>query len=79
MNQSIHQMQRYVLGGVAIMVGAAVSFPIAMARVSATPKFAGQAVISQTCEGRNPTPHQVVSWLDTCRHMQVNSPPAPPK
>jgi hypothetical protein len=75
MNQSIHQMQRYVLGAVAIMAGAAVTFPIAMARVSATPKFAGQAVNSQTCEGRSPDQRQVTSWLETCRHLQVAPPP----
>jgi hypothetical protein len=77
MNQSIHQMQRYVLGGVAIMAGAAVTFPIAMARVSATPKFAGQAVNSQTCEARQPAQRQVTSWLDTCRHQRIV--PSPPQ
>jgi hypothetical protein len=72
MRQSIHQMQRYVLGGVGLLSAFAISFPIAMARVSATPKFAGQPFNSQTCKTDNPAQRQVVSWLETCRHLHID-------
>jgi hypothetical protein len=74
MRQSIHQMQRYVLGGVGLLSACAISFPIAMARVSATPKFAGQAVKSHSCAVQPLNPPQVIVWANDCRTL----PTAPP-
>ncbi len=71
MNQSIHHMQRYVLGAVGLMAAIAASFPVAMARVSSTEKLAGQAVNSYTCAGRPPAQRQVLAWAESCGSKTV--------
>jgi hypothetical protein len=67
MYQSVHHMQRYVVGAAGIMTAMVVSFSIAMIRVSSTQKFAGQPFNSQTCATDTPNQRQVVSWFQTCR------------
>jgi hypothetical protein len=74
MRQSIHQMQRYVLGGVGLLSAFAISFPIAMARVSASPKFAGQAVKSDNCAGQPLNPPRMVVWANDCRPLSLAPP-----
>jgi hypothetical protein len=68
---SIQKMHQYILGWVGILVAFAVTFPIAMARVSQTPKFTGQSVKSLECNGKTTKSRVVVSWKDTCSQMQV--------
>jgi hypothetical protein len=68
---AVHKMQRYIIGGSVLMSAMALTFPIAMSRVSQTDKFAGQPFNSQTCEAINPAQRQVTSWLETCRHLSV--------
>jgi hypothetical protein len=67
----VQRMHQYVLGWVGIFVAFMVTFPIAMSRVSQTPKFMGQAVKSLECNGKTPKAKGVVSWKDTCSQMQV--------
>jgi hypothetical protein len=64
-------MHPIVLGLVGVMSVFAITVPIAMVRVSSTEKFAGQPLNSQTCKTENPPQRQVVSWLETCRHMTI--------
>jgi hypothetical protein len=71
MKNSTAPMHAIVLGLVGVMSAFAVTIPIAIYRVSSTPKFAGQPFNSQTCETDLPAQRQVVSWLETCRHRQV--------
>jgi hypothetical protein len=66
MHQSVHQMQRYVLGWTLLLIGFGATFPIALWRVSQTPKFTGQAVKSQNCSSQDFPNHQPVSWLADC-------------
>jgi hypothetical protein len=67
----IQRMHQYVLGWIGIFVAFVVTFPIAMSRVSQTPKFTGQAVKSLECNGKTAKIKGVVSWTDTCSQMQV--------
>jgi hypothetical protein len=67
------QMHKYVLGWVGLFIAFAVTFTIAIARVSQTKKFAGQAVKSLDCSGKSLKTRNVVSWKDTCSQMQVGS------
>jgi hypothetical protein len=71
MKNSTAPMHSIVLGLVGVMSVFAITIPIAIYRVSATEKFAGQPFNSQTCKTDNPAQREVVSWLETCRHMQV--------
>jgi hypothetical protein len=71
MNNSKTQMHYIILGLTSVMGAVAVSVPIAMSRVSSTPKFAGQPFNSQTCETANPAQRQVTSWNQTCRYLSV--------
>jgi hypothetical protein len=71
MNQSIHQMQRYVLGGVFLMSAIAVSFPIAMARVSQTSQFPSQAIRSKDCAGQPVKEARVIAWAKDCAPLKV--------
>jgi hypothetical protein len=64
-------MHKYILGWVAVFVAFGVTFPIAMARVSQTEKFAGQAVKSLECNGNSLKTRSVVSWLETCSQKRV--------
>jgi hypothetical protein len=50
---SIFKMHRYVWGWMAIFVAFTVSFPVAMMRVSQTPKFVGQPLKSLNCKGQS--------------------------
>jgi hypothetical protein len=67
----VQKMHQYVLGWVAIFVAFVVSFPIAMARVSQSAKFTGQAVKSLECNGKTSKTGAVVSWKESCSQMQV--------
>jgi hypothetical protein len=75
MNKSLHQMQRYVIGGVVLLSAFAVSFPIAMARVSQTKKFPGQSVKSENCQTQPTENFQVTSWWADCRPLTMQSKP----
>jgi hypothetical protein len=70
-------MHRYVLGLTGVMALIGITLPIAIWRVSSTQKFAGQPFHSQTCTAQQPTKLEVVSWLATCRHMQMEPLPSP--
>jgi hypothetical protein len=69
---SVKKMHQYVLLWVGIFVAFVVTLPIAMARVSQSPKFMGQAVKSLDCNGKSLKKRAVVSWNDACRSMQVS-------
>jgi hypothetical protein len=77
MNKSLHQMQRYVVGGVVVLSAFAISLPIAMARVSQTKKFPGQSVKSETCQSQKTETYQVVSWWGDCMPLTVAPEPKP--
>lgn len=68
---SIHKMQRYIVSGVVLMSAIAISFPIAMSRVSATKKFPGQAVKSQDCASHALEESKVVTWAKDCAPLKV--------
>jgi hypothetical protein len=70
-NPTIHKMQRYILGGVGLISAMGITFPIAMARVSQTAKFPGQAVISEDCAGQPPKQAKVVVWAKDCAPLKV--------
>jgi hypothetical protein len=53
----------------------AVTLPIAIWRVSQTPKFTGQAVVSFDCGGKPPPQRQVVTEL-YCANLTVQPLPA---
>jgi hypothetical protein len=78
MKDSTTQMHYIVLGLTGLMSAFAITVPIAIARVSSTEKFAGQPLNSQTCETYKPPKRQVVSWLETCRHISVAPLPKTP-
>lgn len=63
------KMHKYIAGWVAIFVVFAVSFPVAMMRVSQTDKFAGQPLNSLTCEGQMPT-QRAVTQFATCTQLK---------
>ena len=69
--KSIHKMQRYVLGGVALLSAMGLSFPIAMARVSATKQFPGQSVKSQDCANQTLKESKVIEWVKDCAPLKV--------
>lgn len=69
--KSIHKMQRYVVGGVVLMSAVGLSFPIAMAKVSATKKFPGQAVKSQDCAAQTLKESKVIEWAKDCAPLKV--------
>jgi hypothetical protein len=72
MQQSTARMHQGVFGLVGVMATFAVTFAIAMVRVSQTEKFAGQPFNSQTCEAKLQSgDRKVVSWPHTCRLMTV--------
>jgi hypothetical protein len=54
-----------------VITAAAVSFPIAMARVSQTEKFLGQAVKSVDCASQSLQPRQVIDWRKDCVSLKV--------
>lgn len=67
------KMHKYILSWVAVFIAFGVTFPIAMARVSQTDKFSGQAIKSLECNGKTSKARSVVSWLETCSQMQVEA------
>jgi hypothetical protein len=71
MSNPIHQMQRYILGGVGLVSAMGITFPIAMARVSQTAKFPGQAVISENCAGQPQKEPKVIAWAKDCAPLKV--------
>jgi hypothetical protein len=68
---AIHKMQRYVLGSVGLLSAIALSFPIAMARVSATKQFPGQSVKSQDCAAQPLKDAKVIEWAKDCAPLKV--------
>lgn len=68
---SIYKMQRYIVGGVVLMSAIGLSFPIAMARVSSTKQFPGQAVKSQDCANQTPKEAKVTEWAKDCAPLKV--------
>jgi hypothetical protein len=77
MAKTVLKMHRYVLGLTGVMALLGITLPIAIWRVSSSPKFTGQPFHSQTCTAKQPSKPEVVSWLETCRHMQVTPLPSP--
>jgi hypothetical protein len=77
MSKTVLGMHRYVLGLTGVMALFGITLATAIWRVSSTQKFAGQPFHSQTCTTQQPTKSEVVSWLATCRHMQVKPLPSP--
>jgi hypothetical protein len=71
---STAQMHKIVLGLAGVMSLFVITIPLAMLRVSATQKFAGQPLRSQTCEAHTPISRKVLSWLECAR---MNVPPLP--
>jgi hypothetical protein len=69
--KSTLRMHKYVFGLVAVLGGFAITFPIAISRVSSTEQFAGQPYNSQTCESKQPQNRKVVSWPTHCAPMSV--------
>ncbi|NJR38879.1 MAG: hypothetical protein HC781_08635 [Leptolyngbyaceae cyanobacterium CSU_1_4] len=67
------KMHKYILIWVGILITFGITFPIAMARVSQTEKFSGQAIKSLGCNGKSLKTRSVVSWLETCSQMQVEA------
>jgi hypothetical protein len=65
------KMHKFILGWVGLLLAFGITYPIAMARVSQTEQFTGQALKSLGCNGQFPKTRSVVSWMDTCRSMQV--------
>jgi hypothetical protein len=65
------RMHKYIWGWVGLFLVFGVTYFIAMARVSQSEKYAGQALKSLLCHGKFPKERVVVSWLETCRSMQV--------
>ncbi len=68
-----HKMHSYILGWVTVFIAFGITYLIAMARVSQTEKFAGQAIKSLECNGKSLRARSVVSWLETCSQMQVEA------
>jgi hypothetical protein len=73
---STTQMHKIVLSLAGVMSIFAISIPIAMLRVSATQKFAGQPLRSQTCTTQTPVERKVVGWLE-CSRLNVAPLPDP--
>jgi hypothetical protein len=71
MKNSTAPMHSIVLGLVGVMSVFAVTIPIAMARVSQTEKFLGQAVKSADCSGQSLQPRQVIDWRKDCASLKV--------
>jgi hypothetical protein len=65
------KMHQFILGWVGLLLAFGVTYPIAMARVSQTEKFTGQALKSLECNGKSQKERSVVTWMETCRQMQV--------
>ncbi|NJM46163.1 MAG: peptidoglycan-binding protein [Alkalinema sp. RU_4_3] len=71
MSNSIHHMQRYILGGIGLIAAMGITLPIAMARVSQTAKFPGQSVKSEDCAGQPQKEAKVVVWAKDCAPLKV--------
>ena len=76
MQNSTFKMHKYILGWLGLMIAFGVTLPIAMLRVSASPKFANQPFNSETCVSHKPATRTVTSWLETCSRMSITSHPA---
>jgi hypothetical protein len=71
----IPQMHRYVAGWLSLAGLCAITFPIAMWRVSQTPKFPDQAFRSQNCAAQD-TPTRTVITSEMCGNLKVAPLPA---
>jgi hypothetical protein len=72
---AVHKMQRYVVGSVVLLSAFGLSFPIAMARVSSTQEFAGQAIKSEDCANKPLKESRVIEWAKDCASRTVATPP----
>ena len=71
----IPQMHKYVAGWLSLAGLCAITFPIAMWRVSQTPKFADQAFKSQDCAAQNTETRKVIT-SEMCASLKVEPLPA---
>jgi hypothetical protein len=71
----IPQMHKYVIGWLGLAGICAVTFPIAMWRVSQTPKFSDQAFVSQDCAGQDLEKRTVIT-SEMCGNLKVQPLPA---
>jgi hypothetical protein len=62
-------MHRYVIAWMLLFGAIAVTFPIAIWRVSQNPRYIGQAVRSENCESQSTS--SPVSWWQNCRNLSV--------
>jgi hypothetical protein len=72
MERSTVWMHKYIWGWVLLFSAIVGSFSIAMHRVSQTEKFAGQAVVSWTCEGKTPSEKTVTKFVDCAKLTTTN-------
>ncbi len=67
---TISKMHWLVMGWMSVGALFTISFPVAMWRVSQTPKFAGQAFNSLNCAGKMPA-ERTVTTSETCASLVV--------
>jgi hypothetical protein len=77
MQNATSTLHKYVLGLMGLMITFGATVPIAMIRVSNTPKFALQPFNSQTCDSKQPADRIVTSWIAACSRMSAD--PIAPK
>lgn len=73
---AISKMHWLVMGWMGVGALFTVSFPIAMWRVSQTPKFASQSFNSLDCAGKMPS-ERIITTSEACASLVV--PPLPAK
>ncbi len=67
---TIPKMHWLVMGWMSLGALFTISFPVAMWRVSQTPKFAGQAFNSLDCAGKNLPDRQIIT-PEMCASLRV--------
>jgi hypothetical protein len=72
MERSTVWMHKYIWGWVGLFSAMVATLPIAMHRVSQTEKFAGQAVVSWTCEGKL-APEKTVTKFVHCAKLTTTN------
>jgi hypothetical protein len=72
---AISKMHWLVIGWVGVGALFTITFPVAMWRVSQTPKFTGQAFNSFDCAGQKPT-ERTVTTSEMCASLVVKPLPA---
>jgi hypothetical protein len=71
----IPRMHKYVAGWLGLASICVLTFPIAMWRVSQTPKFSDQAFVSQDCAGQDLGKRTVIT-SEMCGNLKVQPLPA---